>query len=438
MLRTAFYEKEITPPLGCAIPGYFELRLGSDVKDRLYAKAMVAENNGTAVAVVAIDGCTNDDRLTDLVCRRIEEFVGIPRSHVTVAFNHTHCGIPRADYSKDPRAVANMEGYISVASKLIADCVILAYYRLSDSELRFAQGAVEGIAFCRDYYMKNGTPQTNPGVLNPNIDRPVAKNDPVLPVLFACDKAGNPKGVLVAFDCHLDCVGGDAYTGDYPAELSRILKKEYGEDFVTVFLEGVAGDVNHKNVNRKFTDPNHYKHMARLLADELLAIAPTAQPLVGDAVEAVFERVPIARRHIPEEDIAEAREAIATIQADPATGIRAMNRSDKQYVLGMAKRLIGFLENTPEIMEVPLQVLKLGDFRLYGFPSEIFSCHGKRLRQGAGFEKKLVCTLANGSFGYVVAEDMFYDTVYESRPGSNRLCAEAGRIMADKLMEMGK
>ena len=158
----------------------------------------------------------------------------------------------------------------------------------------------------------------------------------------------------------------------------------------------------------------------------------------GDTVEAVFERVPIARRHIPEKDIAEARQAIATIQEDPATGIRAMNRSDKQYVLGMAKRLIGFLENTPEIMEVPLQVLKMGDFRLYGFPSEIFSCHGKRLRQGAGFEKKLVCTLANGSFGYVVAEDMFYDTVYESRPGSNRLCAEAGRIMADKLIEMGK
>ncbi len=438
MLRTAFYEKEITPPLGCAIPGYFELRFGSDVKDRLYAKAMVAENNGSAVAVIAVDGCTTDSTLCDLVCKRIEEFIGLPRENVMFTFNHTHCGIPREDYSKDPRAVKNMEGYITVVSKLIADCAILAYYRLAESELRFAQGAVEGIAFCRDYYMKNGTPQTNPGVMNPNIQRPVAENDPVLPVLLACDKAGSPKGAVVAFDCHLDCVGGDAYTGDYPAELSRILKKEYGEDFVTVFLEGVAGDVNHKNVKKKFTDPNHYKHMARLIADELLSIVPTAQPLEGEEVSALFEQIRIPRRYIPEKDIAEAREAIATIPEDPTTGIRAMNRSDKQYVLGMAKRLINFLETTPEILEVPLQVLKLGDFRLYGFPSEIFSCHGRYLRQGAGFEKKLVCTLANGSYGYVVAEDMFYDTVYESRPGSNRLCAEAGRIMADKLIEMGK
>lgn len=44
MLKCAFYETEITPPLGCTIPGYFNTRYGSDVKDRLYAKAVVMDD----------------------------------------------------------------------------------------------------------------------------------------------------------------------------------------------------------------------------------------------------------------------------------------------------------------------------------------------------------------------------------------------------------
>ena len=32
--------------------------------------------------------------------------------------------------------------------------------------------------------------------------------------------------------------------------------------------------------------------------------------------------------------------------------------------------------------------------------------------------------------------DMFFDTIYESRPGSSRLDKEAGYIMAEKLISM--
>ena len=34
MFEFGFYEKEITPPLGCGIPGYFSIRRGCDVLDR--------------------------------------------------------------------------------------------------------------------------------------------------------------------------------------------------------------------------------------------------------------------------------------------------------------------------------------------------------------------------------------------------------------------
>ena len=40
-MRCAFYEKEITPPLGGDIPGYYINRFTEDVADELYVRAVV-------------------------------------------------------------------------------------------------------------------------------------------------------------------------------------------------------------------------------------------------------------------------------------------------------------------------------------------------------------------------------------------------------------
>ena len=51
---------------------------------------------------------------------------------------------------------------------------------------------------------------------------------------------------------------------------------------------------------------------------------------------------------------------------------------------------------------------------------------------------EFVATLCNDAVGYVPTRDMFYDTIYESRPGSAQMDKEAGYIMADKLISMKK
>lgn len=49
------------------------------------------------------------------------------------------------------------------------------------------------------------------------------------------------------------------------------------------------------------------------------------------------------------------------------------------------------------------------------------------------FTKKKSCRLL-----FAESRDMFYDTIYESRPGSSILDKEAGYIMAEKLISMKK
>lgn len=443
MFRAAFYEKEITPPLGCFIPGYFNLRQGSEVADRLYARAAVLQNQTDTVAMISVDGCIMDARLREIVCRRIEKYIPLKPENVLLAYTHSHTGIPEFGYQADgylgdKDAAENQEGYFDVFSKLIADCVILAFYRLSDAELCFGLGEVSGISFCRNYLMKNSTPQTNPGRLNPDIVKPFAETDNELPVLLAKGTDGKPKGAVISFACHPDCVDGTAYSGDYISELSMQLKKLYGEEFVTVFLLGTCGDINHFNVATEKDSPDHYRKMGRKIAGEAQKVIAFAEPVSGDTLTCRYEVMPLGRRPVSEEEIAQARHTVETVKEIPGVKIAADNTSKELYDLAMAKQFLNFIETTPETVNMPLQVITVGDVKLYAFPNEIFCRYGKIVKKGSNAPKRFVASMCNASHGYVPTEDLFYDTIYEASAGANCLEADAGERMAEKLLEMGR
>ena len=67
IMRVGFYECDVTPPLGCGIPGYSNFHSGQDVVDRLYVKAIVVESQETISAIVAIDACVMDNDIYDFV-----------------------------------------------------------------------------------------------------------------------------------------------------------------------------------------------------------------------------------------------------------------------------------------------------------------------------------------------------------------------------------
>ncbi len=442
MFEFGFYEKEITPPLGCGIPGYFNIRRGCDVLDRLYARAVVIKEQDTKVAILSIDGLHPKTDICALITDRITEFTGIPRENVMIAFTHSHTGLPfrfeGIAFADDETCAKNTEGYPELFAKLVADCVTLASLRLRPAFPHFGMGEVNGISFCRDYFMKNGTPRTNPPRQSPDIIGSVTESDKELPVLMVKDENGTPFGAILGFACHADCVSGEKLTGDYVSILEKELKKVYGEDFVTVFLLGCAGDVNHFDVSKACDAPDHYVKMGKKLACEAVNTAGKAEKLEKTGLYSELAYLDIPRIHVDEEKIADAREAIRTIKEKKGVKISADNTDPEQYRLAMAKRLVNFLDSTPEVFSVPVQCIGIGEFTIYGFNSEIFTEFGKIVKRGDGTGKALVATLCNDAFGYVPTRDMFYDTIYESRPGSARLDKEAGYMMAEKLISMKK
>ena len=96
--------------------------------------------------------------------------------------------------------------------------------------------------------------------------------DPALPVLLF-EREGKPVGAIINFACHQCCLQNmyNGYSGDYATVLAQRLKERYGNEFVSVFLLGACGDINHVNPDVNVDiPPLWYRHMGNVLADAVL------------------------------------------------------------------------------------------------------------------------------------------------------------------------
>ena len=98
-MKFAFYESDITPPLGEIMPGYFSEHRAVTVREKLYSKAMVIESDGNVSIIISIDTCFMLPELHDIVTERIYKFTGVSSDCVSITSNHTHFGDLVSEYS---------------------------------------------------------------------------------------------------------------------------------------------------------------------------------------------------------------------------------------------------------------------------------------------------------------------------------------------------
>jgi len=418
-MRVSFYEKDITPPLGCYLPGYYINHVAVDVLDTLHVRSAVFENDGEVAVVVSIDSCEMPDDLHDAVAERITAYTGIPEERILLCANHTHKGIPVFD-SPEIDAYADPE-FKSVVYRLIADCVTLAYRRLENGTVYYAAGKAEGVSFCRNFIAKDGTYFT---WATAECLGPLSTVDTEVPFLFVKDEEGKPRGAVVNFACHQDCLPGSVYTGDFSHVLSEELKKTYGQEFVTVFLLGTCGDINHIDPSKESMPFDTYRKIGKLLANTVVEHADSAD-LVGNIVKVAKKRFAVRRRVLTDE------EAFAE-----------MTQFAKEKKMFSIRNLAFYhaCVKKPET-EVWLQCIRIGDVMLYGYPGEVFVNFGLDLKKRSPFDKNLVGTLCNTGCGYIATQEAHSE---KSHLYERDLCVgaclekEEGYRITDELLFMAK
>jgi hypothetical protein len=87
--------------------------------------------------------------------------------------------------------------------------------------------------------------------------------------------------------------------------------------------------------------------------------------------------------------------------------------------------------------EVEIQVMALGDVAIVGFPVELFSDFGRRVKTESPFADTFIATLANGWHGYAPTLEAFARGGYEPRFAyPSRLAPEAGDCMTEAALEL--
>lgn len=442
MAKCGFFERDITPPLGGNIPGYGMRRPATGIKTPLYSKAVAIEEGGKCVIIISVDAIGLSKEIHDTAVEIIEKATGVPSSNVLIHATHIHTGGPvgrSKDKYPNPHFTPD-ENYTLMLARAVGDSGVLAYQRLADCTAKSARGELYGISFVRNYVMKDGSIRTNPGFKNPDIERTFGEMDPDLPVLFFFDENGKPKGAMVNFTLHHDCVTGFEYCSDYSGVLAENLKKEFGQDFVTVFVNGTCGNINHFDVSITWEELNEippYIRAGNKLTEAVLDLYKKADDFEISVVDGKKELLELTRRDISEEEVAEHKHIYETI---PIEGLKfsITNPDAPEYKRFKAEAKLNFALR-PKKQSVSIQAIRIGGMMVYAMPGEVYNEFGKLCKSESPLPFNMVAELANdGSTCYVPTPEAFGSPIYESQLPSSEFIPETGEKMARFAVELGK
>ncbi len=435
-MKCGFYEKEITPPLGADMPGYYANRLSEGVEDKLYAKAAVFSDGERELAFVVIDAVDLYYDFCEAVKERASEFTGIPKEQIAVTANHSHYGIPNGDVCSKAD-----EGYMQVAIRLIADCITLAWQRMQPCSLAYGIGAAKNVAYNRDFIMKDGSISSIvPTKKTLEVDRPYGGVDEDLPVLTVYNEEKRPIAAIFTLALHQDTTAKLRYSGDYSSEASKRLKAVYGQDFISVYLPGFSGDVNHidtmgkkamleaiaageaeETAALKYNKLDHRK-IGKVVAEAVQQVMEEkSAPICGDKIGAKRRDLTVLRRHATPEQLKAAQK--------------------EKEETGKASLLLLYEEECggEETVLFPVQTFRIGDCSLFFTPGEIYHDYAKLLKEGAPGGKWLMAELSNTLGGYMPIPALYGTGAYPAQ-----LCfgsfvtAEAPDQIIAALLEMAE
>ena len=404
------------------------------VLDPIHAKAAVMEKDGTTAAIVVLDLPVVNRAVVKAVRQRAEESTGIPGGHIMISATHTHTGLTPgwAGASSFPALFPPKEGkeaeeatrYTAFLIESTTEAIRRAHEDLQPARVSAAIGHEDTLPFNRRFRMKDGTVVFNPGIGNPNIVRPVGPIDPSVPVVLFENTEGEPLATLVNYALHLDTVGGNVYSADYPYEMGRALAAAKGPDMMTMFSIGTAGNINHINVNgpKKQKGAQEAARIGTVLAGEVLRTYRKLEVLDPGALRVTIETVPLPPVELQPGDIEKAR---SLAKREDAGGPK-LNLLERVF----AQRVFFAEQQKGRPLDVEVQVIALGnDLAWVGLPGEVFVEIGLAIKSGSPFRFTVIHELAYDWIRYVPNRKGLQEGSYEA---TNTRCGPGcGEALAD-------
>ncbi|MFO0904291.1 MAG: hypothetical protein U0939_14910 [Pirellulales bacterium] len=413
-LRVGLADVDITPPQGYPMAGYYHERLATGQRDPLKAKAVVFRSSSTSAAWVACDliGVARD--LCLAVRSEASKRTGIPAEQIVITGTHTHTA---PDYIRElydhvggRPALPNRPAYAPTLIQRLVDVIVAAHEKAAPAALESGSATqATPVSFNRRFLMQDGSVKTWQRLDSPGVLRAAGPIDPQIGLVAvrSLDRR-QTLGVLSNFALHLDTVGGQMWSGDYPHVIERGLRQKYGESLVSVFGTGTCGDINH-------SDPVAKERLkTEAIGESLTAtILPALEQLAPIAAPALAVRSSVVK--LPLQDATPAQLARATELLPAAAAGQKVDFFDqvsayKAVVIDHFRRQPATVKSTDYIgwglsnalggvgLELPVEVTTIalgGDTAMVYLPGEVFVELGLAIKQASPFRTTLVVELAN-------------------------------------------
>ncbi len=406
-MRAGAASRDITPGPGEIIPGQWLARYAERVRDPLHATALVLEDDaGRRAAVVSCDCCFLTAELVDQVRAAAAERLSLPPERLFLHATHTHTGPPVGEGLGSPCAPEWVDRVAQAALEATAE----ACERLEAAELAWSTAQAPGLAFPRRYWLEDGAVRMHPAGDDPMLLRPDGVPDETLTVLGVFRPgAHRPHAALMNFACHPIVVGGALYySGDYPGAACRALRGLLGEGAEALFVNGFCADVGPDDVDSPvsgYGEEAMERMGAALAARAFLGLLEAPRSATA-SIEGRIERTPVAIRQPEPEALESAR---ATLGEDLGTVPQDVDLIVKRELLLVAREIAA----SPTI-EAETLMVRIGEATLVGWPGEVFSAYGRRLRRLSPTPHLVLGCLVNGCHGYMPTREAFAGGGYET------------------------
>jgi neutral ceramidase len=420
---------DITPPLGTFIAGYFYERRTEGVIDPLSVNAIVVSDGSEMWALASCDLIGLSLEVTDRIRSVLSEKAELKPEQVMICCTHTHTG-PVTTPNSAPFLME--ESYLEFIIQRIADSIIMAKSNMVEAEAYCGRGTVEGVAFNRRYWMKEGVVATNPGVNNPNIIRPAGPVDPELGVVYFKNKdTGELISIITNYALHADIIEGNLISPDYPGYMRKALHKFMGSNIPIIFTRGSAGDINHIDVRPEPGSPQRAalsEAIGKMLAAEVIKVMemPRKTKCQGPIWYRVKKEMELPLRSVTQEEIDEAERVVATV----------IPTSNDCPDVVRARRILRLKEMDSQPIKTEVQALGLGNVAFAGLPAEIFVEIGLDIKAQSQIPYTWVVDLANDKFAYVPTEKAYSEGGYEVN--TSVLAPQVGNILKETALDLLK
>ena len=440
---------DITPDMGIQIAGDIgRYRPVEEIRDPLYARALVIETDGKRVCWLSLDILLISRKWTNIIkCQAAERFgldpdaimVHTVQNHAAPSVGHFFV-FNEDDWSLFPREYPWLLGgddrYNMVCIDGVMDAIGKAIADIQPVTVEIGRGVDGRVAFNRRFIMRDGTGRTHPTPCDPNILYCEGPVDPEVGVMTFTAENSRVVAAVLHHTCHPVHGYPERWiSAGWPGAWCDGVRDILGGDCVTMVVNGFCGNIHQRN----HLDPNYvddYKYMGRKLTETTATVLKDMVPMDSPLLDWKIKSLQIPLRMPTDEEIADARKLL-TEHPEPIWTDESRTAVEWDWVYAVNRIDLAENVNKMPFFDYPIQVFRLGNTALVSVPGEPFVEEQLRIKLASPADFTFTAHMSTTYVGYLPTLEAFRHGGYETRTGAgSKLTPEALTMVGDAVISM--